>query len=707
MKEALTIGNDVYRIDIKGQKDALWTYRLEPSGESYSVRPPAFELGGKVHEAELACIREAGQPARLTGGGTERRFRGEFLGDEGLVLEMIFRTWDGSPVVRFAYQLYARGEERFLTKNGGTDHVEYARLELEGYERLLEVRLSDFNELAHQYRLTENPVTDRQLDHEAVFAGPLAVASNDRYAMLLAYEHGSPSTDLYIGFQAHRARSLALAMKAIKGNYCHMERVDADRGYRTVWMQLGAVQGDASSLAEAYRTFVLRHMSEHSASRTPYIFYNTWNFQERNRYWNKKRYLDSMNLIHILNEIDAAHRLGIDVFVIDTGWFVKTGDWSVSPERFPDGLSRIKEKLDGYGMKLGLWFDPKAVALTSEAYKAYESCIVSWNGVREEPHAIWETEASVRMCLVSPYGEAFADKLIELAKRLGVVYFKWDAISQYGCNDPRHDHGGEHATPEERGERFSFLLSLKLVEIARKVAAAIPEAIVDFDVTEDYRCVGLSFLEAGKYFLINNGPYFPNFDIPADGSDEFYNYNVFFHPGPARSMLCRSAYAYDRWLPSILFLTHYFPDDPASNQNISIASLILGHNGIWGDLLRVSEEGADRIRNLLTLYKQVRDDITASYPVTRGEAGSNPEIYEKINAASGRGAVVLFANSFGMPFDRPRPVRHTYVTARQADARVWHTDNAKVVFDGSGRAVIEARFERADAAIVFFGVSEK
>ena len=39
MNDVLTIGNDVYQIDIKGQKGALWTYRLEPSGEAQGGPP--------------------------------------------------------------------------------------------------------------------------------------------------------------------------------------------------------------------------------------------------------------------------------------------------------------------------------------------------------------------------------------------------------------------------------------------------------------------------------------------------------------------------------------------------------------------------------------------------------------------------------------------------------------------------------------------
>jgi len=39
----------------------------------------------------------------------------------------------------------------------------------------------------------------------------------------------------------------------------------------------------------------------------------------------------------ILAEIEVAHRMGVEVFVIDTGWCEKTGDWAASTSRFPRG----------------------------------------------------------------------------------------------------------------------------------------------------------------------------------------------------------------------------------------------------------------------------------------------------------------------------------------------------------------------------------
>jgi alpha-galactosidase len=453
------------------------------------------------------------------------------------------------------------------------------------------------------------------------------------------------------------------------------------------------VQGSIDQLASAYRFFVLKFLTQNLASRTPYIFYNTWNFQERNKWWNGRPYLESMNEDRILKEIDVAHRMGVDVYVLDTGWYDKTGDWTVSRRRFPDGLKNVKAKLDGYGMKLGLWFGPTSAAISSRMVREHPEWRMSWNGVIPEPNEVWETENSHRMCMVSGYADAFADELIRLAKEVGVTYFKLDAIDQYGCDDPRHNHGDARNTRQERADSYGFQLVQSLSYVANKVGAAVPGAIVDFDVTEGNRAMGLGFLSSGKYFLMNNGPYFQSYDVPINVKQA--NSNLFFYQGQARTWVARSPLTFDKWIPSVLFLTHYFPDDPQQWQEVDVASLILGQNGIWGDLLNVSDSGIAFVGGMLARYKQVRDDITESDPFVTGIVSGSPEIHEKISSATGRGAVIIFSTEKGT---------YSYITKQKVVDKHWADDGVAVSKDALGRATIKMQFNRPGAKIIFFGV---
>jgi alpha-galactosidase len=536
--------------------------------------------------------------------------------------------------------------------------------------------------------------------------GPIIAGQSATHSFLLAYEHGSQSPDAFLEFRLNKDKRVGL--HAVKGNYASSTEICPGRPFETIWLQAAIVQGDNAALAEAYRDFVLRWQTSNRESRQPYIFYNTWNYQERLHHWNKRPYLSEMTEERMLAEIDAAHSMGIDVFVIDTGWYDSTGDWRVSRSRFPDGLASVRARLESCGMKLGLWFNPTAAALSSAMRQNHEDCLMTQNAKPSDPAEVWETEASQAMCLVSRYADAFTQELIRLVREVGVTYFKWDAIGQYGCDDPGHYHGSHENTQEERRDCYAFELPKVMTRIVDNLCAACPEAIVDFDVTEGGRAVGLAFLSAGKYFLINNGPYSSNYDmpIPTDG-----NPNLFFYPGPARAWICRTPLTFDKWLPSVLFLSHYLPDDRYINHDwqgsgetlltdknlwICLASLVLGQNGIWGDLPAISDGGKAKFGEALSRYKLVRNDITSAALVKTGDVGGSPEVYEKIDRSSGRGVVSIFASAAG---------KYTYISQAPAATDNWHNDGVAVAYDSRRRAVITMNFASSGAKLIFFGVS--
>ena len=668
----------------------LWKYGVADGTSAHSFAPPVFEMDGKQIKAEATHFVAVGSPLPLENGVTEYTFESALTADPHVKLRIQFQINDGTPVVRFRYTLSADYPRR-LTAPSGQNYLTYFETSLRELPRVEEVSLSNFADLTHAYTLSEEKIGDRYFEDSESFMGPILAAGDGHSSFLIAYEHGSQYPNAFLHFQLGPDRSVRLT--AVKGNYLPGQHIDAGHTYQTIWMDTAVVEGDMDSLASTYRRFVLTYMSRNPATRKPNIFYNTWNYQERNKWLNGRPYLESMNQDRILKEIDVAHRMGIDVFVLDTGWYEKTGDWTVSRARFPDGLKAVKAKLDAYGMRLGLWFGPTSAAVTSRVVREHPEWRMSWNGKVGEPQEVWETEKSYEMCMVSGYADAFADELIRLAREVGVSYFKWDAIDQYGCNDPHHNHGQESNTPQERADSYAFQLVQSMSRVADKVAAAVPGTIVDFDVTESGRAFGLAFLSSGKLFLINNGPYYQIYDIPID--PEKSNTNLFFHPGPARTWIARSPLTFDKWIPSILFLTHYFPDDPEQSQEVNLACLILGQNGIWGDLLSVSDTGVSFIGTTLARYKQVSKDITESDPVVTGIVSGSPEIHEKISATTGRGAVVVFATT---------PGTYRYVTSHKAASEHWTSGGVTVEADAAGHAKIKAMFDKPGAKIIFFGV---
>ncbi len=687
----LVLTTKALRVELTGTADALWRFVPRSGAPAQAFAAPVFPLEGGPATAALTGISRVGEPVMLPNGVFEHTFRGALRDDPSLGLEVRFRVSEDGPILRFAYRLTST-RPRAFGRPGGEEELVYLSTTLAGLPRVREVRLSEFVELLHSYTLSERDVPDSHFEAGLSAPGPILAATDEVRTLVLAYEHGSQASDAFVRFDLAPGRRVRL--RAVKGSYWPGLSIDPEHPYDTVWFQAGLVAGGLDWTAEAYRSFVRSELSQNGETRAPRIHYDTWNFQERNKWWNGRKHVDSMNEERMLAEIDVAARMGIETFVLDTGWYEKTGDWAVSRARFPAGLAPLQARLDGHGMKLGLWFNPNAAAVSSRVGGENQIYRMSWKG-ESKSWPVWETEESYPMCLVSPWGEAFLKELVRPHRETGVTYYKWDAVGQYGCDAPGHGHGTGANTPRERADAYAFRIGLRLAEIAEKLAEQVPGAVVDLDVTESGRAMGLAFLTAGRYFLVNNGPYYQSYDVPIDPEKD--NRNLFFHKGAARTWITRSTYGYDRWIPAGLFLTHYFPDDPEDAQLVGIGSLILGHNGIWGDLLSVSPEGVARFGKLLGLWRQVRDSIAAAAPVRAGAVGGSGEVHEKIQHETGRGAIVIFSTASG---------RQRYVSEHPVAREHWATPGTAVAFDARGRAIVDAAFETPGAAVVFFGVRE-
>jgi len=684
--------NNLLKISVTNTNQALWQYTILKTGKSYSFQAPEFEIDGSKIRANLSSLKLNENPVKLKNGVTEYSFEGILKDLPEITVKATFQVSPDNPVIKFRYELLSEKEHR-LTKSKSHDALNYLNVSFDGFSEVKEIKFSEFNEMVHSFCLSERQIEPKHFADSIRVMGPMLIGSDGANSFLIAYEHGSQAPDKFVEFGLKPDKSVTV--DAVKGNYYQNYLLSKDHSFQTIWFETGAVAGDENLLAASYREFMLKYMSQNLESRKPYIFYNTWNFQERNRNWYKKPYLADMTLERMLKEIEAAHQMGIEVFVIDAGWFEKTGDWQPSLKRFPDGLKTISKTLKEKGMKLGLWFNPTVAAVSSNMLKNNREYVRTMNGSEGKPWPIWETEESYGMCLVSPYRGAFANELIRLNKELGVTYFKWDAIGQYECNDARHFHGNAQNTPQERLESYAFEIGRSMCYVVDKLAKECPDAIVDFDITEGGRTVGLNFLSSGKYFLINNGPYFFNYDIPFDR--EHGQWNIFFYPGPARTWICRTPLTFDKWIPTSLFLTHYLPDDPYENQSIAVGSLILGQNGIWGDLPKISKEGIAFFSKTLGMYKQVRDDMTSTSMIRDGAVGGSPEVYEKINPENGRGAIVIFSSHAGT---------YSYISKNKVDPKFWTTSGVKLQIDQSGLARIDVEFKTAEAKIIFFGVNE-
>lgn len=74
----------------------------------------------------------------------------------------------------------------------------------------------------------------------------------------------------------------------------------------------------------------------------------------------------------------AGRELGIELFVLDDGWFGKRdddttslGDWFVDKKKLPSGIADLAQRVNALGLQFGLWFEPEMISPISELYDAH------------------------------------------------------------------------------------------------------------------------------------------------------------------------------------------------------------------------------------------------------------------------------------------------------------------------------------------------
>ena len=143
-----------------------------------------------------------------------------------------------------------------------------------------------------------------------------------------------------------------------------------------------------------------------------------------------------------------AKELGIDLLVLDDGWFGRRndtrssmGDWYCNKEKLPNGISGLSAKIHEMGLQFGLWFEPEAISIDSDLYRAHPDWALSIPGQENSPG---RNELLIDMCnpdVVEYLFTALSDILSQ-----GVDYVKWD------MNRNISDHFSRYLSSDQQGE---------------------------------------------------------------------------------------------------------------------------------------------------------------------------------------------------------------------------------------------------------------
>lgn len=142
--------------------------------------------------------------------------------------------------------------------------------------------------------------------------------------------------------------------------------------------------------------------------------------------------------------------LGVELFVLDDGWFGKRkddtsslGDWYPDPEKLPHGLQALTDRAARIGIDFGIWMEPEMVCPRSELYaRAPEQAVhLPQLTPREERHQLV-------LDLSDPAVDAAAKVSEVLCSAPQISYVKWD------CNRKMSDTGSAYQSAAAQGNLF-------------------------------------------------------------------------------------------------------------------------------------------------------------------------------------------------------------------------------------------------------------
>lgn len=151
----------------------------------------------------------------------------------------------------------------------------------------------------------------------------------------------------------------------------------------------------------------------------------------------------------LLDLARTAVKLGVELFVLDDGWFGQRnaddsslGDWFADKSKLPGGIGGLSRRIHELGLKFGLWFEPEMISENSDLYRAHpDYCL----------HIQGRTRSISRRQLALDFSrpevvDCVFDQICRIFDNARIDYMKWD------CNRPLTEVGSAALPPERQGE---------------------------------------------------------------------------------------------------------------------------------------------------------------------------------------------------------------------------------------------------------------
>ena len=238
--------------------------------------------------------------------------------------------------------------------------------------------------------------------------------------------------------------------------------------------------GDTFHTPEAVMVFSDSGMGE--MSRIFHRFYNRnlvrgpWKMAKRPLLINSwEGALFDFNTDKLVAFAKEAQKLGLEMLVMDDGWFGKRnddtnslGDWYVNEEKLPGGLSRLIEEVNALGLKFGIWFEPEMISPDSDLFRAHPDWHIHVKG--REP-LIGRTQYVLDMSRPEVVDNIWNQMYAILSKNK-IDYVKWDFNRNIS-------DAASAALDADRQSEFFHRFVLGTYELMNRLVTTFPDILLE------------------------------------------------------------------------------------------------------------------------------------------------------------------------------------------------------------------------------------
>ncbi|MCL4495618.1 MAG: alpha-galactosidase [Firmicutes bacterium] len=171
----------------------------------------------------------------------------------------------------------------------------------------------------------------------------------------------------------------------------------------------------------------------------------------------------------------TASGLGIELFVLDDGWFGNRnndrqalGDYDVNRDKLPHGLGALAEKVNQQGLDFGLWVEPEMVSPDSELYRRHPDWCLHVSGRSSS----WGRNQLVLDLSRLDVQNWIIETLSKVFRRANISYVKWDMNRSL-------TETGSSALPRERQQETAHRYVLGLYHILDELTHLFPHVLFE------------------------------------------------------------------------------------------------------------------------------------------------------------------------------------------------------------------------------------